>query len=156
MIVVDILPYLEGLAYVGFIAGAIFTVLELRDMKKDRQLGVYLQAGAHITTREFEDVLCKIWKADPNDVRALERQASYTELSMVADYMEILAGLTERGLMDKRVWANWPFDVVWEKLGPWIIAQREADGVPTYWSSLERLAHLQTKLGRDLATGRRP
>ena len=37
IVVVDVLQVLEGLAHVGFIAGAIFAVLELRGISRERR-----------------------------------------------------------------------------------------------------------------------
>jgi len=156
MAMVDASLVLDAIVAVSIAAGAFFAVIELRDMKKDRRVQLMLQAGAHIATREFEDALGKIWRADASNAKELEKQVSYTDLSMVADYLDFVAGLVIEGLVDKRAIVNWPYDYVWKKIGPWVNAEREAANIPTFWTNIEKVARLQEKSGRDFAFRKSP
>jgi hypothetical protein len=155
--VVDILQVLEGAAYVGFIAGAIFAVLELRDLKRDRRLELVTQAAMHWTTREFEDAFSKIWRADATDAKGLEKQVSFVDLSLIADFHAAVGRLATEGLVDARALTGYfPFSYTWNKMKPWIIAERSAAGLPECWADLEKMALFQEQEGGILATGKRP
>ena len=154
---VDILQVLEGAAYVGFIAGAIFAVLELRDLKRDRRLELVTQAAMHWTTREFEDAFSKIWRADATDAKELEKQVSFVDLSLIADFHAAVGRLATEGLVDARALTGYfPFSYTWNKMKPWIIAERSASGLPECWADLEKMAIFQEQEGGILATGKRP
>jgi len=140
---VDASLTLDAIVAVSIAAGALFAVIELRDIKKDRRVQLMLQASAHIATREFEDALGKVWRADATDAKGLERQVSYVDLCMVADYLDFVAGLVISNLVEEKALANWPYYYVWGKLSPFVHAEREATKIPTTWQNIERLAQLQ-------------
>ena len=154
---VDLLQVLEGLAYVGFIAGAIFAVMELRDMKRDRRLGLLMQASMHITTREFENAFCKVWRSNATDAGELEKQVSTTDLYLISDFLLSVAHFGEEGLVDRRTLTRFfPFSYLWNKMKPWIIAERIATGLPKVYYEWEALAQLQEEERGHLATGKGP
>lgn len=152
---VDASLALDTIVAVSIAAGAFFAVIELRDLKKDRRLELVLQACMHWTTREFEDAVGKVWRADASDAKGLEKQVSYNDLSMVADFHDAVARLALEGLMDTRTLTGFfPFSYMWKKMKPWIIAERAAAGIPGIWSNLEKLAQSQEEEGGYLATGK--
>jgi len=154
---VDASLVLDAIVAVSIAAGAFFAVIELRDLKRDRRLEFVLQACMHWTTREFEDALNKIWRADASDAKGLEKQVSSTDLYLVADFLAAVARLGLEGLVDTRTLTGYfPFSYIWNKMKPWVIAERAAAGLPGIYSDLEKLAQLQEELGGDLATGKSP
>ena len=68
---VDILQVLEGAAYVGFIAGAIFAVMELRTLSKDRKTELTMRMNEHWASKDFEEAFIKIRELDSTDPRYL-------------------------------------------------------------------------------------
>jgi hypothetical protein len=142
--VVDILPYLEGLAYVGFIAGAIFAVMELRDIKRDRQIGLMTRLMEHGATREFQEPMGKIWRTKATDAQELEKEISSTNLYMVGEYWSVTAFLATSGLVKRKDLLKYmDYESLWGRMGPWITAERKATDSPEMWSDIEELAQLQ-------------
>jgi hypothetical protein len=157
MVIVDASFVLDAIVAVSIAAGAFFAIIELRDMKKDRRLGLLLQFTMHLTTREFEDALGKVWRVDASDAKGLETQVGSTDLYMVSDFLLAAAHLGEEGLVDERTLTRFfPFSYVWNKMKPWVIAERAATGMPRLYSQWEALAQLQEERGDIMATGKSP
>lgn len=132
-------------------------VLELRDLKKERRLELVAQAAMHWATREFEEAFGKLWRADATDAEGLERQVSFVDLGMVADFHAAVARLALEGLVPTRALTGYfPFSYTWNKMKPWIVAERAASGLPGSWSDLEKMAVIQEREGGILATGKTP
>jgi len=143
---VDASLVLDAIVAVSIAAGALFAVFELRDLKKDRRVQLMLEATMHYATRDFEDALCKLWRADTSDPKELEKQVSYADLCMVADFHWAMARLGQEGLVDRKVLIRlFAFSGVWNRIKPWIAAERAAAGLPEWYSSLEKLAELQER-----------
>jgi hypothetical protein len=157
MAMVDASLVLDAIVAVSIAAGAFFAVIELRDLKKDRRLELVQQAIMHWTTREFEDAFCKVWRADASDAKGLEKEVSYADLCLVADFHAAVGRLATEGLVDARALTGYfPFSYTWNKMKPFIIAERVATGLPGMWIDLEKLAQLQEEEGGILATGKSP
>jgi len=155
--VVDPMQVLEAATYAAFIAGAMFAVIELRDLKRDRRLGLLMQACIHGTTREFEDALSKVWRADASDAKGLEKQVSPVDLFMIADFFVSVAHFGQEGLIDRRTLTGFfPFSYLWNKMKLWVIAERVAAGMPKLCCEWELLAQFQEREGGYLATGKSP
>jgi len=152
---VDASLVFDAVVAVSIAAGAFFAVIELRDMKKDRRLGLLMQAVMHCTTREFEDALSKVWRADAIDAEGLEKQVLPSDLYMIADFFVSAAHFGQEGLVDRRTLTGFfPFSYMWIKMKPWVIAERAASGLPKMYYEWEMLAQLQEKEGGYLATGK--
>jgi len=155
--VVDASLVLDAIVAVSIAAGALFAVMELRDLKRDRRLGLLMQACMHGTTREFEDTVSKIWRTDASDAKGLEKQVSSAELYMVSDFLVSIAHFGQEGLVDTRTLTGFfPFSYMWNKMKPWVIAERAAAGMPKLYYEWEVLAQLQENGGGYLATGKSP
>jgi hypothetical protein len=130
---VDILQVLEGLAYVGFIAGAIFAVYELRDMKKSHKLELMMQMNDSWCRLEFIDATIKIVRANFTTAAEAEEQCSAVSIKLVADFFDSAATYVREGLVDADA-VPLDFEYCYEKLKPWLIdweqrisAERYAD-----------------------------
>jgi len=146
---VDASFVLDAIVAVSIAAGAFFAIIELRDLKKDRRTQIMLQASVHWTTREFEDAMGKLWRADASDAKGLEKEVSYADLSMIVDFHWAMAQFGLKGLVDTRTLLGlFPFSGVWRRVKPWVIAYRAAEGQPNVYSSLEKFAQLQEADGR--------
>jgi hypothetical protein len=146
MAMVDASLVLDAIVAVSIAAGALFAVAELRDMKKDRRMQLILQVNAHMSTREFMDAFCKIWRSNAIDAKELERQVSFVDLNMVANYFESVAHLATQSLVHKRIlMAYFPYYVIWKKISPWVLAERVALDLPPLYRDIETLAHWQEK-----------
>ena len=136
---VDVLPYLEGLAYVGFIAGAIFAVLELRGISRDRKTSIVQD----MFSRFGYDVISaysKVANGSFKNAQDMEQKCSYESLVQLASYFEGVGYLVRRGLVDKKIVAEClPTVSIWRKMEPWAIWDREKTD-PTMWAEFEYLA----------------
>ena len=138
MAMVDASLVLDAIVAVSIAAGALFAVLELRDLKRERRLGLLLQACMHCTTREFEDALSKAWRADASDAKGLEKQVSAADLYLISDFLVSIAHLGQEGLVDTRTLTGFfPFSYLWYKMKPWIVAERAAAGLPKIYYEWE-------------------
>ncbi len=145
---VDLLQVLEGAAYVGFIAGAIFAVIEIRAIAKDRRLEFWMRVTEASSTREFTEATCKLWRAKGTTAEELESEVSYVDLSMIADRLEMIASLGVKGLISrKELVAYIPFETYWKKLRPWVLAERAVYGLPELCDDIEALAGEQSAMG---------
>ncbi len=137
----DMLQVLEGAAYVGFIAGAIFAVIELRAIKKDRRLEFWLRLSERLSDRDFVEAYCRIVRAKGTTAQELEDEISYSGLRMVTDYSEFIAMLGRLGLIDRKELTDiLDFNDIWKKVQPWVAAERAAAGAPEAWGDLEEFA----------------
>ena len=137
---VDILQVLEGAAYLGFIAGAIFAVYELRDMKKSRDFDLMMRLNESWLNRDFVEATVKVMRADFATAKEAEEQCSAVTLKLVADYFDSYATLIRSGLADA---ARVPlaFETCYGKLEPWIVGWEET--VPGRYDDLRWIANEQ-------------
>ena len=127
--VVDMLQVLEGLAYVGFIAGAIFAVWELRTMSRDRQTEFILRVNEFWSTKDFQDAYAKVQQLNSQDPKEIEEICTRQSLNIVAGYLDGVGDLARRKLLKKDLVldvAAW--DILWNRLLPWIDSERNRSG----------------------------
>jgi len=118
--VVEVLQVLEGLAYVGFIAGAIFAVIELRTMTKNRKTELLIRIAEFSCTPEFEEVGARFVKANFKTPEEAEEQLSLPSLMMLADYNDFLGTLAKNKLVPKdTILDTFDFEYAWEKIKVW-------------------------------------
>ena len=136
---VEVMGILEAAAYLSFVLGAAFAVYQLRIIGRDRQTELIMRVGEFMCTKDFQEQLCRLWKTDAQDAEGLEREVSYVGLSMIADYSEGLASLAARHLIkEKLVKEQYAFGTLWEKIKPWVLAERKEH--PNIYADFERLA----------------
>lgn len=143
----DILQVLEGLAYVGFIAGAIFAVMELRDIKKDRRIDLWLRLNQDSLNRDLMNAQSKLSKAKGTTPQELEDEVGYDELCLLMDYHEGLLNLVDQRLIEPEEFLEMsPYDKAWPKVRPWVLAQREKEGLPRLYEDIEKMALIQEQM----------
>jgi hypothetical protein len=98
--VVDIPQVLEGAAYVGFIVGAIFAVLELHSISKDRKTDLMLRINEFWGRPEWYEAITRINKANFKDAKEAEDQCSEVSLMMVTDHLDGMASLARQKAID--------------------------------------------------------
>jgi hypothetical protein len=140
IVVVDLLQVLEGLAYVGFIAGAIFAVIELRSMSKDRETDFQMRMNEYWSSKDFAEVLLKVRELpETTDPREIEDKVGKLGLYRYVEYLDGIAGLVEnRSLNKKLVLSLAEWFGLWVKLEPWIFDVREK-GYPVFASGFQWL-----------------
>jgi hypothetical protein len=141
--VVDILQVLEGATYAAFIVGAIVAVYELRTMSRDRRLEMSMRFNEHWCSKDFEEAFTKIRGLSPEDMdpRQIEEKCTQEALWMVVDYVSGIGDLYYEKSVDRRFVFNFiAWDLMWQKLKPWVIDMREKTGNPYIGFSLENCA----------------
>ena len=148
---VDILLVLEGAAYVGFIAGAIFAVLELRGIARDRRTHLVVDVFTRTSDPGFAGAVIKIMGAEFKDAKEAKEMCTEDSLMMVGHYFEGLGLLLARGLVDEDLLLEvWPYDQVFDKMKPYT-AEIRKKYTPDAWEWFEYLANEERKyvLRRD-------
>jgi len=131
--VVDMLQVLEGAAYVGFIAGAIFAVMELRDMSRDRKLELMQRMNDVWCTPTFEEATIKLMRSDFKTLQEAEEKIPVVMLKLVADYFDHAASLARYGFIDKKLMADvLAYETCYDKMKPWIDGWEELVGYGRY------------------------
>ena len=133
MTMVDASLVLDAIVAVSIAAGAVFAVIELRGMARDRRTRLVLDVFSHLGTLEFSEQFAKILNAEFKDAKEAEEKCSIVALSMVARYYEGIGLLIKRGLVDPDlIFESLPFDIMWNKMKPWCLEKRRALGPDMY------------------------
>jgi hypothetical protein len=142
MAMVDASLVLDAIVAVSIAAGAVFAVVELREMRKDRHTGLMLQLAAIWLTREFHQALSELVKARFSNGEEAEAACSPAGLLLIGDFFEIAGEYVETGLLDcDEVTYAYPVEWFWEKLKPWTIYLRSTTGIDGALVAFERLAY---------------
>ena len=151
---VDILQVLEGLAYIGFIGGAIFAVLELRTMSKASQTELILRVSEFWSSKDFEEAFVKVRELESKDPKQIEEKCTKQSLFMVVDYIDGIADLARLNLLNRDVVLDMiAYDLIWDRMEPWIAEERRMRGNPEMANGLEYAA---AEVRRMKASQQRP
>jgi len=127
--VVDILQVLEGATYGAFIAGAIFAVIEMRSMNKDRETDFLMRFNEYWSSRDFMDTHIKVRELPvTDDPRVIEGKVGKVALFRYVEYLEGIAMLVQ----NKSLKLSFVLDLAewfgpWEKLEPWVLDERQKE-----------------------------
>ena len=136
---VDILQVLEGLAYIGFIAGAIFAVLELRGISKDRRSNAVVDIYTTFVTSDMTEAYARVMTGSSESGAEMEKECSYASLVRVAGFYEGVGYLARKRLVNPKVIIELlPCEVVWSKMQSWLMFDRERSS-PGMWREFEFL-----------------
>jgi len=145
MTMVDASLVLDAIVALSIAAGALFTIYQLGIMARDRQTEFIMRVSEFLCTKDFQETICKIWRAKSQDARGLESEVSYSELVRVADYFEGISDLGEKKLIrEDLVLESYSLDVLWEKMKPWIDDERKQ--LPWVWKTFEQMAKKRAAL----------
>ncbi len=135
----ELMEVIEGAAYLSFVLLAVFAIFQLRIMARDRKTEFMMRVSEFVCSKDFQEPLCRLWRTDAQDAEGLEKDVSYTGLSMIADYFEGLSSFVERDLIEEGLVADqYNYPVLWEKIKPWVLPMR--DEYPQIYSGMEDLA----------------
>jgi hypothetical protein len=138
--VVDIVQVLEGLAYVGFIAGAIFAVLELRGIGRDRRVSLVVDMYSSFVETDMTEAYSKVITGSYRNAEDIEQKCSHSSLAKIAGFFEGVGYISRKKFVDPSVVMDFlPVVAVWNKMQPWVMYDRERTS-PTQWMEFEYLA----------------
>jgi hypothetical protein len=133
---------LEGLAYVGFIAGAIFAVIELRGVGRDRRVRTVVDMYSSFISTDMTEAYSKLITGDFQNAKDMEQKCSHSSLARLAGFYEGVGYLARHKLVDPKVVMDFlPIMAMWRKMQPWIILDRERTD-PNQWTEFEYLARV--------------
>lgn len=131
---------MEGLAYVGFIAGAIFAVLELRGISRDRRVNTVVDMYSSFISTDMTEAYSKLITGDFKNAADMEQKCSHSSLARLAGFYEGVGYLTRNKLVDSKVVMDFlPITAMWRKMQPWVMFDRERTD-PSQWTEFEYLA----------------
>ena len=127
IVVVELLQVLEGATYMAFIAGAIFAVIELRSMNKDRETDFLMRMNDFWSSRDFEETRVKVMDLPvTDDPRQIEDKVGRVALFSYIDYFEGIAMMAQnKSLKLGFVLGLAEWFALWEKLDPWVLNERQ-------------------------------
>ena len=138
---VDAALVLDAIVAVSIAAGAVFAVVELREMRRDRRTGLMLQLAGIWLTLEFHQALSDIVRAKFSTGEEAEKVCSSAGLILVGDFFEIAGEYVEAGLLDcDDVTETYPVEWAWKKMKPWVIYLRSTAGIEHALGTFEWLA----------------
>jgi hypothetical protein len=123
--VVDASLVLDAIVAISIALGAVFAIVELRGMARDRRTHLVVDVLSHVGTLEFSNQFAKILNEEFKDAKEAEEKCSFIALSMVARYYEGVGLLIRRGLVDADlIFESLPIDIMWNKMKPWCFEKR--------------------------------
>ena len=126
-VVVDPMQVLEAATYAAFIAGAMFAVIELRSMNKDRETDFLMRFNEYWSSKDFMDTHVKVRELpETDDPREIEDMIGRVALFRYVEYLEGIAML----IQNKSLKLSFALNLaewfgLWEKLEPWILNERQ-------------------------------
>ena len=137
---VDASLVFDAIVAVSIAAGAVFAVMELRGMSRDRRTHLVIDVFSHVGTLEFSEQFARILRAEFKDAKEAEEKCSVVALSMVGRYYEGVGLMVSRGLVDSDlIFESLPFHILWGRMKPWCLEIRRTLG-PDMFVHFERTA----------------
>lgn len=134
---VEVLQVLEGLAYLGFIAGAIFAVLELRGISRERRANTVVDMYKTFISSDMTDAWAKVFASSSQSGTDMEKECSLSTLVRVAGFYEAVGYLARKRLVDPKIAVELlPIGTAWNKMQPWLLFDR-ARSSPGAWREFE-------------------
>jgi hypothetical protein len=140
----DLMQVLQGLAYVGLIAGTAFTIWQLYEMRRDRGTHLVLTIMSTISSRDTQELGRKVFDAEKTDAKGIEEACGRTALYSVGSFIDDVGYLVRRRMVDREcALETIAFADAWDKMKPWILREREKRGPMHLFHNIEYMAQLQ-------------
>jgi len=141
---VDLMQVLQGLAYVGLIAGTAFTLWQLYEMRRDRGTHLVLSIVNTVTSRDTQELGRKVFDNEETDANGIEEACGRTALYSVGSFIDDIGYLVRRRMVDREcALETIAFADAWDKMKPWILREREKRGFAQLFHNMEYVAQLQ-------------
>ena len=131
---------LDAIMAISIAAGAAFAVLELRGMSKERRAGIVIGMYSSFVSSDMTEAYSRIMTGDFQSAADMEQKCSHSSLARIAGFYEGIGYLVRKKFVDPKVAMDFlPIIVMWRKMEPWIIFDRERTD-PGQWMEFEYLA----------------
>jgi hypothetical protein len=140
---VDASLVLDAIVAVSIAAGAVFAVLELRNLSNTRRTDLVVHLTSYVSSREFIADYLKILRAEFKDAKEAEEKCSEATLYSVGDFFETLGFLVRNKDVDSEPVRDLMGSMVtrmWDKMGP-VVSARRKDFSPRMFHNFEYLAN---------------
>ena len=129
---VDASLVLDAIVAVSIAAGAVFAIVEMREIARTRKTQLVVDMMRHISTVEFSEQIDKVFNADLSSEKGCEK-CGFIALGVVAAFFEELGLLIRHKLVD----ANLVHEAIgianqWERMKPWCLSERARTDPDTY------------------------
>jgi len=123
------------LAALGVIVGVILTVVELRNLVKQRQTDLVMRLHSRFGTREFIDAWEKIRTIEFDDYNEYMKKHGLSDVAIVGSFFEGIGVLLHRRLIDIDLVAELfreSSKMTWERTRPIVEGQRKQYNEPKW------------------------
>jgi hypothetical protein len=138
----DIATLSTIVATISIVIGVIFTVLELRHLRRTRKTEIIMRIYDRFSSREMVEAMNKVGNITYENLDEFRKKYGFTEVTMIAVLFEGLGVLLEQNLIEinlvDRLFGS-TLDSLWKRMKPVIYAMREAIDEPYFFSHFEFL-----------------
>jgi hypothetical protein len=139
MAMVDASLIFDAVVAVSIAAGALFAVLELRGIAKDRRAHTVMELYTSFISSDMTEAYTRVMTGESQNPGDMEKRCSYASLARIAGFYEGVGYLCRKQLVDPKVVMDLlPIVVIWQRMRPWLLFDR-ARTAPTQWMEFEYL-----------------
>jgi len=140
---VDASLVLDAIVAVSIAAGAVFAIMELRGMARDRRTQLLVGMILWSSSPEVSENFRKVMFSEFRNRKEAEEKCGYAALDTISTYYTGIGTMIRRNLVD----ADLAFDFmwiypVWEHLKPWLVESPIKYGQLEWWQDFEYAAQL--------------
>ncbi len=129
-------------ATISVVVGVVFTVLELRHLRRTRKTEIIMKIYDRFSSREIIEAINKVGSIEFDNFEHYGKTYGFTDVAMIAVLFEGIGVLLEQNLIDMdlvdRLFGP-TIDVLWVRIKPVIYAMREGLKEPYFFSHFEYL-----------------
>lgn len=138
---IDVSLILNAVVAVSIGLGAIFAVIQLRELARERKTELVISLFSQYIS-QLAEPYSVLFSEEFADVAEMEKKCSFAGLFKLASYYEAVGLMVKRELVDVQLVMDYlPIADVWEKMKPWALRYREKTKHPSYWEYFEYLAN---------------
>ena len=140
----DIATLSTIIATISIVVGVIFTVLELRHLRRTRKTEIIMRIYDRFSSREMVEAINKVGSIQFVTLDEYSKKYGFTDVAMIAVLFEGLGVLHEQNLIDIDL-VDHLFgptqNLLWDRMKPVIYAMREGLKEPFFFSHFEYLVN---------------
>jgi len=148
----DIATLSTIVATISIVVGVIFTVLELRHLRRTRKTEIIMRIYDRFSSREMVEAMNKVGSITYENLDEFRKNYGFTEVTMIAVLFEGLGVLLEQNLIDidlvNRLFGP-TLNSLWKRMKPVIYAMREGIKEPYFFSHFESLVNKLSSYRKD-------
>ena len=138
----DIASISAIIAAVGVIVGVVFTIIELRNLTKQRQADLVIRLYSTMGSSSFQEVWEKTRDREYESFKSYETTYGLKEANQIGIFFEGIGVLLNKKLVDIDLVDDLftaPVKMFWERMKPLVRDYRKERGLPTIFEWFEYL-----------------